>query len=113
MEEKQKVRRIKTLRQEEWRDGCALIVLIEYKGRKFKVKFENSNGDPLGFDYKHCIDVLDSGSGTWKHVADRREIVGLMKSAPDFSPYGRGAYLTTNGAWDFVKACEEYIKLIY
>ena len=48
-----------------------LVELHRVNGKMFKFIFENSNGTPLGFDYKHCAKVFNTDSDEWKNVGDK------------------------------------------
>lgn len=90
-----------------------LIQLWGYQDRKFRFIFENSNGTPCGFDYKHCIKVFNYSSDEWKSLADKDEIDGLVKSSLDYDTYYGNEASIIRDAENFMKACKEYIKLIY
>lgn len=103
-----KFKRVKTLRHEEWSNGCAMIVLAEYRGKKFKFIFENNSIiHDFGFDPQHCIMVFNGL--TWEKLADKSEIESFMREKPNYETYK----LSGSGVTLFMKACEEYVKLIF
>jgi len=88
-----------------------LVRLYEYNGYKFRFNFQNTDSIPMGFDHYHCIKVFDKNSVEWKYLADVSEIRKFMKRGMDGSPYAGN--LENAGAYDFMEACKEYIKLIF
>lgn len=92
---------------------CRLIQLWEYKGRKFRFVFENSNGTPCGWDKKHCIMVFNLASDEWKGLADKTEILSLSPTPIDCCKYYGDQSQYMRGAERFMEACKKYIKLIY
>lgn len=90
-----------------------VATLWEYKGKKFRFTFENSNGTPLGFDYKHCIDVFNVSEDTWKHLADKKDILAFAKCEIDCTAYYGNSYTMGKASRDFTEACIEYLKALY
>lgn len=85
-----------------------VIQILAFNGFKFRIRFEASNGSPLGFNYKKCLSVLTNGK--WEYVADYHEI------APDmYSLFGGDNYFTNQLpiADYFIRKCREYIKNVY
>ena len=90
-----------------------VIKLWEYKGKKFRFTFENTNGIPCGFDYKHCVDVFCATEDTWKHLADKKDILGFAKYEIDCTSYYGNAHLMRRRVQYFTEACIEYLKVLY
>ena len=91
-----------------------LVQLWDFNGLKFRFRFENSNGTPCGFDYKHCIDFFNVNEGEWKHVADKSDILAFAKGVKiDCVNYYGNSRTLIQGAQYFMDACLEYIKALY
>lgn len=90
-----------------------VVTLWEYKGKKFRFTFENSNGTPCGFDYKHCVDVFNVEEDTWKHIADKKDILAFAKREIDCVSYYGNAHLFAKSVQAFMDACLEYVKVLY
>lgn len=93
------------------RSGKTRIVkIIEFHNKKFTITFEVSNGSPLGFNYKKCIDILGE-DGLWHHVADVKRIYpSLHKDYPEVCNYYNDCLRAGDA---FIKKCYKYIKLLY
>lgn len=104
-------KKIKELANKHQRDCFKFVTLWDYKGKKFRFTFENSNGTPCGFDYKHCIDVFTNDQ--WQHVADKNDIDAFVKGECNYADYYATIY--EYGKWSraFTDACIEYIKVLY
>ena len=89
------------------------IELHEYKGVKFKFTFENSNGTPCGWDYKHCIKVFCLSKGEWNNIADKDEILSFADGKIDCCNYYGNARTLEQGAVKFMEACKKYVKALY
>lgn len=90
-----------------------LVELHEYKGKVFKFRFENSNGRPCGFDYKHSASVFNQQQDEWKYLGDKNDILAFASREIDcVNYYGNGASLR-RGAKAFMEACQEYVKILY
>ena len=90
-----------------------LVELHEYKGKVFKFTFENSNGTPLGYDYKHSVRVFNQDADEWKNLGDKQDIGAFATQHIDYANYfGNGTKLM-QGARAFMEACKEYVKAIY
>ena len=88
--------------------GYERRALIEYKGKKFKVKYLNSSSIPCGFDSDHSLSVLSPSDLSWHSVADYKEIYpDMSKNNHDFMD------MQVDEADEFTKRCIEYIKLVY
>ena len=90
-----------------------LVELREYNGKKFKFIFTNSNGTPLGFDYKHCIDVFNVNNDSWQHLADKSDILAFSNHDIDCSSYYGSAEKLDLSRRYFMDACCEYLKVLY
>ena len=90
-----------------------LVELHEYNGKTFKFTFENSNGTPCGYDYKHSVSVFNKDADEWKQIGDKNDINAFASQPIDYANYfGNGTKLM-NGARAFMEACKEYVKAIY
>lgn len=89
------------------------IELHEYKSVKFKFTFENSNGTPCGWDYKHCIKVFCLSKGEWNNIADKDEILSFADGKIDCCNYYGNARTLEQGAVKFMEACKKYVKALY
>ena len=47
--------------------------IVEISGKKFSIIYDNTNGFPLGFNYKFSASVM-LDSGTWEYVAEKKDI---------------------------------------
>ena len=47
--------------------------IFEWAGKKFQIRFQHSNGDPLGFNYKCCVSIMTE-PGNWSHLVDNRQL---------------------------------------
>lgn len=90
-----------------------VVSLWEYKGRKFRFTFENTNGTPCGFDYKHCIDVFNINDDEWKHLTDKKDILAFAKCEINCVEYYGNPYTLRKASSDFTDACIEYLKALY
>lgn len=88
--------------------GYERRTLIEYNGKKFKVKYLNSSSIPCGFDSDHSISVLSTSDLLWHSIADYKEIYPeIRKNNHDFMD------MQVDEADVFTEKCVNYIKLIY
>ncbi len=39
-------------------------------GEKFQIRFENSNGSPMGFNYKMCLSQYSKAEAKWNNLED-------------------------------------------
>lgn len=91
-----------------------LVQLWDFNGRKFRFTFENSNGTPCGFDYKHCVDVFNVTEDAWKHIGDKRDILAFAKGVEiDCVNYYGNSRKLIQSAQYFMDACLEYVKALY
>jgi len=42
----------------------------ELNGEKFQIRYELSNGSPLGFNYKMCLAQYSKADGKWNNLED-------------------------------------------
>ena len=47
--------------------------IIEWAGKKFQIRFQHSNGDPLGFNYKCALSIMTE-PGNWSRLVDNRQL---------------------------------------
>ena len=106
-------KKIKELANKHQRDCFKFVTLWDYKGKKFRFTFENSNGTPCGFDYKHCIDVFSTDNDEWKHLADKKDILAFAKCEINCVEYYGSPYVLGKASRDFTEACIEYLKALY
>lgn len=111
----EKFKLIKTLqeKQDTQKGVVALVELHEYKGKVFKFTFENSNGTPCGYDYKHSVSVFNQQQDEWKRLGDKDDIKAFATQPIDcVNYYGNGAQLM-RGARAFMEACKGFVAAIY
>ena len=65
-------------------------------GKKFRIKFEHSNGSPIGFNSKKCIQGFDDIHIKWNSLHDVSEVDIGMKCPSYYS-----------------SECEEYMKYYF
>ena len=76
-------------------------------GEKFRIRYENSNGLPMGFNYKMCLSQYSKSGGCWKNLED---IDVLKMSGPTPSYYSSSA---KDHALEFFQKMEERMVKIY
>lgn len=69
------------------REGGKRETYYRFGNRIFRVVYENSNGTPCGYDYKHCVDVYNVTSDEWHHVISRDYIQNIVTKPMDFCNY--------------------------
>lgn len=47
--------------------------IYEWNGRKFKIRFEHTNGSPCGFNYKCAVSVM-TPAGEWSNLEDNMSL---------------------------------------
>ena len=52
-------------------------------GTKYKIKYENSNGSPLGFNNKMSLSQFDPTSGKWNYLDDI-SILSMKLKIPNY-----------------------------
>lgn len=52
-------------------------------GEKFKITYENSNGKPLGFNYKMCLSQYSKSEAKWNWLEDIR-VLGELEHIPSY-----------------------------
>ena len=75
-------------------------------GEKFQIRFENSNGNPIGFNYKMCLSQYSKSEGKWNNLEDIK-VLG-MESCPSYYSAESNHYMKT-----FFKLMEERLVKIY
>jgi len=75
-------------------------------GEKFQIRYENSNGSPLGFNYKMCLAQYSKAEGKWNNLED----IKVFDMGPIPSYYSRDC-LTHMKL--FFKKMEERLTKIY
>lgn len=91
-----------------WERAAARMytLVFEYKGRKFKIYCDHTDGIPLGFNYKCCLDIMTS-DGTWHHIVDDKEVGADWVR----STYDEECQVKYNE--NAVNAFQEYVESIY
>lgn len=84
-----------------------------YKNKRFQILFDNSNGQPCGFDNKHCLSVFDYGSNKWNYLADIMDIRGLVADKNITTNYFAKEKEQREGLSNFIEGCAKYIKALY
>ena len=75
-------------------------------GEKFQIRFENSNGSPMGFNYKMCLAQYSKADAKWNQLEDI-SVLG-MGPIPSYYSVESNNYMKT-----FFKKMEERIIKIY
>ena len=83
-------------------------LIFEYNGRKFRIYCEHTNGAPLGFNYKCCLDVMKP-DGTFAHVVDNNMVEVNWKN--EYCSVGDSRRKENNEI--AIKAFKEFVEKIY
>lgn len=75
-------------------------------GEKFQIRFENSNGSPIGFNYKMCLSQYSKTEAKWNNLED----IKVLGMGPIPSYYSRECLAYMNL---FFKKMEERLVKIY
>lgn len=75
-------------------------------GEKFQIRFENSNGSPMGFNYKMCLSQYSKAEAKWNNLEDI-EVLG-MGPIPSYYSAESNNYMKK-----FFKLMEERLVKIY
>jgi hypothetical protein len=80
--------------------------IVEISGKKFSIVYDNTNGFPLGFNYKFSASVMKD-DGTWNYVAEKKDIV-----------YSECSYVSNESerkedAKKFIEEMIKYLEKIY
>ena len=75
-------------------------------GEKFQIRFENSNGSPMGFNYKMCLSQYSKAEAKWNNLEDIK-VLG-MGPIPSYYSYDSLSFMKT-----FFKKMEERLVKIY
>ena len=70
MAKKLKVIDTTTILQDAQNGITRLTRTYELNGEKFRIHYENSNGFPLGFNYKKCLSQYSRASAKWNNLED-------------------------------------------
>lgn len=88
-----------------WNDGQGKKI-VEISGKKFSIKYENTNGTPLGFNYKFSASIMKE-DGTWSYVAEKKDINYLQCSYTDNNTH------RMEDAIVFIEKMIKYLEKIY
>lgn len=47
--------------------------IFEWVGKKFQIRFQHTNGAPIGFNYKCALSIMTE-LGNWSHLVDNRQL---------------------------------------
>lgn len=96
---------MKTLKTTSKQDS--FMEFVEHNGKKFRLKYLPSNGTPLGFDTRFCIQIM-LNEGTWKTVGGKDDIDFTVRESyvSTFEEQAKESVL-------FFNACKNHIKLLY
>ena len=75
-------------------------------GEKFQIRFENSNGSPMGFNYKMCLAQYSKSDGKWNNLEDIKVL--NLGPIPSYYSAESNHYMKT-----FFKLMEERLVKIY
>jgi hypothetical protein len=75
-------------------------------GEKFQIRFENSNGSPMGFNYKMCLSQYSKSEAKWNNLEDIK-VLG-MGPIPSYYSSDNISFMKK-----FFKLMEERIIKIY
>jgi hypothetical protein len=75
-------------------------------GEKFQIRFENSNGSPMGFNYKMCLAQYSKADGKWNNLED----IKVLNLGPIPSYYSAES---NHYMQKFFKLMEERLVKIY
>lgn len=70
---------------EKFTEGDSRITKIYTMGDdKFKIYYENSNGSPMGFNYKKCCAIWDPTNKKWNNLHDIKDIPNIEHKSPNY-----------------------------
>jgi hypothetical protein len=52
-------------------------------GEKFQIRFENSNGSPMGFNYKMCLAQYSKADAKWNNLEDIK-VLNMSSRIPSY-----------------------------
>jgi len=76
-------------------------------GEKFQIRYENSNGSPLGFNYKMCLSQYSKSEGRWNNLEDIK-VLNMSGPIPGYFSSSCKAH-----ALEFFQKMEERMVKIY
>jgi hypothetical protein len=74
---------------------------------KFKIRYENSNGSPLGFNSKMCLSQYSKEKAQWNNLEDI-SVLKMSSPIPSYYSSGSGKHME-----EFFKLMEERLIKIY
>lgn len=80
--------------------------IVEISGKKFSIIYDNTNGFPLGFNYKFSASIMKE-DGTWEHVAEKKDINYSECS------YVSNVDIREKDAKTFIEEMIKYLEKIY
>ena len=80
----------------------------EFNGRKFKIRYEESNGSPLGFNSKKCLLRYDEVAGKWNALEDIRTL-DMKERCTNYFDMGSAL----REMKEFFSKMERHIKTVY
>ena len=57
--------------------------IIELNDIKFRIRYENSNGDPMGFNYKMCLSAFSKSEIKWNNLDDI-SVLDMTRKIPNY-----------------------------
>jgi hypothetical protein len=79
----------------------------ELNGEKFQIRYELSNGSPLGFNYKMCLAQYSKNDGKWNYLEDIG-VLSMSKPIPSYFSNQAAAH-----AMEFFTKMEMRLNKIY
>lgn len=76
-------------------------------GERFQIRYENSNGSPLGFNYKMCLSQYSKSESKWNNLEDIK-VLGELSQIPSYYSRECFSHMTL-----FFKRMEERLVKIY
>jgi hypothetical protein len=76
-------------------------------GDKFQIRYENSNGSPLGFNSKMCLTQYSKSEGRWNYLEDIK-VLKMSTPIPNYYSSSCKAH-----ALEFFQKMEERMVKIY
>lgn len=85
-----------------------LIRYYELNGKKFRIQYENSNGSPLGFNSKKCLDQYSENDARWNHLEDI-SVLKMFNACPSYFDMGG----SKQHCMEFFRKMEAHLVKIY
>lgn len=76
--------------------------------QKFQIRYENSNGSPLGFNHKMCICQYSKSEAKWNYLEDISVIKDKLGPTPSYFSYQSKQHMIR-----FFKEMEDRLVRIY